>query len=118
MLKGYALVVGALVLALGVLGVLPHVPPNPVRPEYLLHMGTGVLFVTGGLILDEFGSLRSYVGGLGAMLVVAKVVLIVSTPHMGLSRLLIPSVSHVCLVIGVCSVLLALLIGIGIARSR
>ena len=115
MLKGYALVVGAVVLALGVLGVLPHVPPDPAQPEYLLHMGAGVLFIAGGLFLDELGSLRSYVGGLGAMLVVAKVVIIVSSP-MGLPSLFIPVVGHVCVVVGVCSVLLALLIGT--ARSR
>ena len=33
LLKGYALVVGAVVLALGVLGALPHVPPIPLGPN-------------------------------------------------------------------------------------
>ena len=74
-----------------------------------------MLFIAGGLVLDELGSLRSYVGGLGAMLVVAKVVIIVSR-FMGLPSLFIPGVGYVCIVVGVCSVLLALLIGI--ARSR
>ncbi len=115
MLKGYALVVGAVVLALGVLGSLPHVPPDPARPEYLLHVGAGVLFIAGGLFLDELGSLRSYVGALGAMLVLAKVV-IIGSRSMGLPSLFIPGVGHVCIVVGLCSLLLALLIGI--ARNR
>ncbi len=114
MLKGYTLVVGVGILTLGLLGASP-LPPHPVHPEYALHIGAGVLYVAGGWFLEDFAHLRSFVGGLGALLIIGKVV-IIGSRSIGLHLTFIPGIGYICLVIGVCSVLLALFIGI--SRSQ
>jgi hypothetical protein len=109
LLKGYALVVGAGILVLGLLGASP-VPPHPPHLEYVLHIGAGALFMAGGWLLDDFGHLRGFVGAMGALRVVAKVG-IVGVRSIGVAPIFLPGVGYVCLVIGACSLLVALFIG-------
>lgn len=109
LLKGYTLGVGAALLIFGLLETFID-PFHPEHAESVLHIGVGALFIAGGGVLDNFTYLRSFVGGMGALLIIGKVV-IVTVRSIGLDPFFLPSVGYVCAVIGVCSLLLALFIG-------
>ncbi len=111
LLKGYTLVVGVGLLVLGLVGFVPALPLGPSPPHNLLHLGVGSLFVVAGFVFSSLRELRVFVGGMGAMLVLGKVILVLALwTDLGLHM---PLVGIVCLIAGVGSMLAAALVGIG-----
>ncbi len=107
LLRGYTTLVGLGLFVLGLLGLTPP-PPSLSAAENLLHIGTGSLFLAGALLLNRPTQLRSFVLGMGILLVLAKVVIVAARwPSLGLY---IPLVGVVCLVIGVGSLIIASLV--------
>ena len=111
LLKGYALSVGAGLLVLGLVGFSP-LRPNPVAPENVLHIGTGLLFLGGVLLLNDLGNLRSFMVSMGLLLVLGKA-LIVGARWFDLGLIYLPLVGVICLVAGVGTLLVALFMGSG-----
>ncbi len=114
LLKGYALVIGVGLIVLGMADLLGLTSyffiPQPAEPaENALHIGTGLLFIGGWWSLDELGSMRAFVGGMGLLQVIGKIV-IVGGRTIDLGFFSIHFVGVVCLVVGVCSLLIALFI--------
>ena len=111
MLKGYAMLVGVGLIVLALLGLASD-PPSPLNlsfPENLLHIGAGSLFVSHALVRTSLDHQRGFMIGMGALLVLAKVVIVlVRWPSLGFSITLFGAV---CLVAGVGSLLLALFVG-------
>ena len=111
LLKGYTLMVGAGLFVLGLVGFSP-LPPDPVDPESLLHIATGSLFLGGALLLRDLDHLRSFMGGMGLLLVAGKAI-IVGARWFDLGIFHLPMIGGVCLVVGVCTLLVALFVGSG-----
>ena len=79
-LKGYTLVVGVGLFVLGVVGLLGlttyfFITPPKEFAENFLHIGTGLVFICGWWLMDERGTSRTFLGGMGILLVIAKVVI-------------------------------------------
>lgn len=111
LLKGYTLLVGAGLFVLGLVGFSPLLPTLE-APENLLHVATGSLFIGGALLLDDLGHLRSFMGGMGLLLVLGKAI-IVGARWFDLGLFHLPLVGVICLVAGVCTLLVALFVGSG-----
>ena len=117
LLKGYALMIGVGLLVLGMVGVLGlasyfFIPQPAEFAENVLHIGTGLIFIGAWWAIDELRNMRIFVGGMGLLLVIGKIV-IVGGRTISLGFLSIHFVGVVCLVVGVCSLLIALFIGRG-----
>lgn len=110
LLRAYALGVGFVLLTLGLVGFtsLPHSTAS----ESVLHLGIALLFFCGGLLLRDLGTLRTFLGGMGVLLLVGKGI-IVSTRWFDEGFLHLPLVGIVCLVAGATSLLIALFVGGG-----
>lgn len=109
LLRAYALVIGAGLLALGLSGLtLDH--PHVTAPENLLHLGVGLLFFIGGTLLEDLRMLRSFLGGMGVALLLGKAT-IVSTRWFDERVFHLPLVGVICLAAGLTSLLLALFAG-------
>ncbi len=108
LLRAYALGVGLVLFVLGLVGFtsLPHMTTS----ESVLHLGVGLLFFCGGLLMRDLGMLRTFLGGMGVLLLLGKVI-IVSTRWFDEGFLHLPLVGIVCLVAGVTSLLIALFVG-------
>lgn len=106
LLRTYALVVGAGLLAFGLAG-FTLARPNMTAPENLLHLGVGLLFFIGGTLLEDLRMLRSFLGGMGVVLLLGKAT-IVSTRWFDERVFHLPLVGVICLVAGLISLLLAL----------
>ena len=114
-LKGYTLVVGVGLFGMGMVGLLGltsyfFIPPPEEFAENFLHIGTGLVFICGWWLMDERGTSRTFLGGMGILLVIAKVV-IMGGRSMDLGFITVHFVGVVCLVVGVSSLLVALFIG-------
>ena len=114
-LKGYTLVVGVGLLVLGVVGLLGlssylFIPPPTEVAENILHIGTGLLFIGGWWLMDERGTARTFLGGMGLLLVIGKMV-IFGGRTIDLGYFTIQFVGIVCIVVGVFSLLVAMFIG-------
>jgi len=75
LLKGYALVTGVGLFVLGMVGLLGlasyfFIPPPTEVSENVLHIGSGLIFIGAWWFIDEPGSMRTFVGGMGLMLVI------------------------------------------------
>ncbi len=117
LLKGYALVTGVVLIVLGVFGVLGRTSfffiPQPAEfADHVLHIGTGLIFIGAWWLIDELANMRAFLGGMGLLLVISKIV-IVGGRTISLGFLSIDFIGVVCLVVGVCSLLIALVIGRG-----
>ncbi len=117
LLKGYALIIGVGLFVLGVVGVLSltsffFIPKPAEFAENMLHIGTGLIFIGAWWFIDEMGSMRTFVGGMGLILVIGKMT-IVGGRTIDLGFLTFHFVGVVCLVVGLCSLLIALFIGRG-----
>ncbi len=111
LLRAYALLIGAGLLILGLTG-FTFARPNMPSPENLLHLGVGLLFFAGGTLLEDLRLLRSFLGGMGVVLLLGKAT-IVSTRWFDQGVFELPLVGVVCLVAGLTSLLLALFTGSG-----
>ena len=114
-LKGYTLLVGAGLFVLGLAGLLDLTSysfmPQPVElPDHVLHTCTGLLFIGGGWVMQDLGTIRFFVGGMGLLLVLSKIVLLGGRTY-ALGFLSFHFVGIVCVVVGVSSLLVALFIG-------
>ncbi len=108
LLKGYALAAGLGLIVLGLLGLTPP-PPSLSAAENVLHIGTGSLFLASALLLNRPNQLRSFLFGMGILLVLAKAVIVAARwPDLGLH---IPLIGVICLVVGVGSLLMTALMG-------
>ena len=115
LLKGYALVIGVGLIVLGMLGLLGltslfFIPQPAEFAENILHIGTGLVFIGAWWWIDELGYMRAFLGSMGLLLVLSKIV-IVGGRTISLGFLSIDFVGVVCLVVGVCSLLVALFVG-------
>ncbi len=110
LLKAYALAAGVGLFVFGLAGFTAS-PLNLTAPENLLHVGLGLLFFGGGLLLSgELTLLCVFIGGMGFMLVLGKGTIIVTRwVYEGFFH--IHLVGAVCLMLGMTSLLLALFVG-------
>lgn len=111
LLRGYAVVLGVGLFVLGVVGLWSN-SPNLAAPESLLHIGGGLLFFFGGLLLAGFRILRFFVGGMGLLEVFGKV-FIVGMHSFDLGFIDLPLVGVVCMIAGLSALLMSLCVSIG-----
>lgn len=111
LLRAYALAVGLGLFVFGLAGFTPS-PLSSTAPENALHLGVGLIFFCGGLLVGERDPLRSFLGGMGLLLLVGKGTIVV-TRWVDEGFFHLPQVGIVCLVAGVTSLLLAAFAGIG-----
>ncbi len=111
LLRNYALAAGLGLFVVGLVGIMPS-PPTPLAPDSpvnLLHIGAGLLFGAGVWVSNDLSQLRTFVFGMGTLLVLGKLIIGASHwPHLGPDTAL---VEIICFVVGVGSVLIAALIG-------
>jgi hypothetical protein len=101
-------VVGVGLFVLGLAGLSPFPPSSPFT-ENLLHLGTGSLYVGGGLLVDDLPHLRAFVGGMGVLLVLGKLVIVGG--RWLEESFQVPLVGVVCAIVGISSLLVAAFVG-------
>ena len=111
LLRTYALAVGLGLFVVGLVGIMPALPAPlaPDAPANLLHIGAGLLFGAGVWVSKDLSQLRTFVFGMGTLLVLGKLIIGLSHwPQVGPDTAL---VEIICFVVGVGSVLITALIG-------
>lgn len=103
MLWAYALLVGAGLSVLGLIGFSGTALNVLTFPENALHLGVGLIFFSGGLLLgDDPSKLRGFVGGRGFLLLLGKGS-IVTTRWVAMGELYLGLFGGICVVTGAAS---------------
>ncbi len=104
LIRTYSLVVGVAFVLLSLAGFTNLVGWDP--PANIFHLAVGITFVCLGFFLRDAETVSLAVGGIGALLVVGKAIIIVVPLLVGRASLHRP-IEVTCLVIGLLSVLAA-----------
>ncbi len=104
LIRTYSLVVGMAFALLGLAGFTNLVGWD--LPANIFHLFVGVTFVCLGFFLRDAQTVRLAVGGIGALLVVGKAIILVAPLLVGRASFHRP-IEATCLVIGLLSVLAA-----------